>query len=182
MGLMSAYSLTGVEKYKTLASAIKNNFDSAFYDSSRQVYSVALFGPMGGVKTMDRTAYYGFAQGWCNWVFGKNQLLHGSLTLSTVTSWIQGNLNSILVPGQTDPETSQSAWLLMGLHSQEQSAVIQGNLKNRLRNNQFEYHPYLPYGNGGVTFSDQYSYLYTSNAAWAFMGLVEQGSPYFWWK
>ncbi|OFZ28386.1 MAG: hypothetical protein A2622_04615 [Bdellovibrionales bacterium RIFCSPHIGHO2_01_FULL_40_29] len=182
MGLKAAYSLTGNKKYKTYADHIKENFDQDYFDASRNLYSIGLFGPMGGTKTMDTTVNYGFAQGWCAWVFGESGLARATDVMTTVKTWIQPDTFSVLPPPTTDPETSQSAWLLMGLTGINSDAAIQNNLKARFRNYQFEYHPDLEYGTGGEKFSDAIPYLYTSNAAWAFIALTQQPSPVTWWK
>ncbi len=182
MGLMSAYSLSGDVKYKNYADHIKTNFDRDFFDSSRNVYTVGLFGPMGQAKVKDTTTYYGFTQGWCAWIFGPGVLTNASTSLATVKTWVQPNGYSILPPLATDPQSSQSAWLLMGLRGLGIDSVIQENLKARFRNYQLEYHPELQYGHGSIQFSDTIPYFYTSNAGWGFIGLTQQASPATWWR
>jgi len=182
MGLMSAYSLSGDAKYKAYADYIKQNFDRDFYDSSRGLYSLGLSGPMGGTKTMDTSYYYGFTQGYCNWVFGPGVLTHGATAVATESSWLQGDGYSVQVPGVSEAETSESAWLLMGLSSLNTNSTLQSNLKQRFRNFQFEFSPELQYGHGGVKFSVGSPYLYTSDAAWAFLALTQQTSPSLWWR
>ncbi len=182
MGLKAAFALTGNKRYQAYADFIKANFDRNFFDASRNLYSVGLFGPMGGAKVLDTTANYGFAQGWCTWVFGAGVLDHSSAVMTTAKTWIQPDTFSVLPPPLVDPETSQSAWVLMGLKGLNADSAIQNNLKMRFRNYQFEYHPDLKYGGGAEKFSNNIPYLYGSNAAWAFIALTQQESPVTWWK
>lgn len=182
LGLMSVYSLTGDVKYKRYADRIKENFDNDFYDSTRNVYSVGLFGPKGGSKTLNTSDYYGFAQGWCAWVFGPGVLNRAEQALTTNKTWIQGDTYSILVPGLSSPETSQTSWLLMGLTALSLDSSVRAQLKQRFRAFQYEFHPDLIYGHGAIQFSDVLPYLYTSNAGWAFLALTGQPSPSTWWK
>ncbi|MBI2519198.1 MAG: hypothetical protein HYV97_02225 [Bdellovibrio sp.] len=180
LGLMCAYALTGTQRYKDYAIAIKNNFHAAYWSSALNLYSVSLTGAMGAAKIRDDATIYAFAQGWGNWVFGTSNLTNGTDALSTMSTWVQGDGHSVLKPGDAEAQTNNSAFLAMGLKASGQDDVLKNALYERLRQYQQETYPHSTYGDNAIYFSDAYPYSYTSNAAWGFMVLTEQPSAQSW--
>lgn len=171
VGLLAAHALFGEQQYKDKATFIEQNVDAAFWRSAgavNNVYTVGLFGVMGGSKVQDDTLYYTFAQGWMNWVFPS--LSHGVNALNTVISWIQPDGYSVHPPGLPEPETSYTSWLQMGLRAAQQQPNLVQTLKQRHRMTQRLSYPLASQGHGAVLFSGTFPYPYKQTASWSYMG------------
>jgi hypothetical protein len=159
LGLMSAYKLSGDQKYYDYAQTIKNNFDKYFFDSTLQRYYVGI-----SDTNVPATGFYPMSQGYNAWVFRTNSN-QAKLALQYLIKLQQSN-GAIYSTERPEREAIFSAFLSLGESVLNLNSSAKSKANYYIKTLQMSSNNL---GNGAIKMSPQYPYLYTNISGFAIL-------------
>jgi hypothetical protein len=178
MGLLAAWALTGITKYKVYADQIQNSFDQVFWSQGLGYYDTLLNGAMGsGVYTSASLSPAPLVQGMAPWVFGLNALEHGSQAVNTASMWNLVGSNLVEVDGHA--LASYNAALAIGLTICQGSTNRVSDMQTYLHELVEQTYPNPLYGDGGVHAEPQEPSS-AEQSAWTLLSLMAEPGPQSW--
>ncbi|MBI4744127.1 MAG: hypothetical protein HY776_04845 [Actinobacteria bacterium] len=162
LGLMAGYRLYGNPKYLTKAKAIKENFNSIFFDKNKKIFKVGIDEKNQALDDSGFNEY--FVQGYAPWVFGNNKYTKMSI------DWLRKKQNKN--GGIEVKEEGRVYSLTTALYALNEKSLKEKKI-NALN---YLFNTAQDKENGGVKDSSSDSALYSNVAAFSILSWTNSGT------